>query len=485
MTSEPLDDLEQRRAELYAQLAGTGDFRPGSVNETWRRCGKPACACAQPGTPGHGPRYLWTRSAGGRTRTRQLAAAELDKARREVAAYKQFVAVSEQIVQVNEAICEARPASAAGPGVQGGPYADEQLGPLIAGLREQMSAEIARLAADAARSLGCGGGMEAAETVIRAGMLKLGGSMLEQLLAADPGYRGPRIDCGAGHQAEFISCRDKTFDTVLGPVTLSRAWYHCAGCKHGLAPRDAGLGVAGVPMSPGLTAMNDRAAAAVPFAKAAGLLADLAGVHLTAKRVERAAEASGAVKAAADRGRAALISGRKLVPLPPSPLPDKLYAAIDGTGVPMTAKETAGREGKGEDGRARTREVKLGVFFTQDKLDKDGYPVRDRESTSVIATFEPAAAFADLVEAEGIRRGAAHVAQLTILGDGAAWIWGIATAKFPEATQIVDLFHAREHLHDLARTLEFMLGDRKDEWLAARLDDLDYGDIDGICPAAP
>jgi hypothetical protein len=109
MTGEPLDDLEQRRAELYAQLAGTGDFRPGSVNETWRRCGKPACACAQPGNPGHGPRYLWTRSAGGRTRTRQLAAAELDKARREVAAYKQFVAVSEQIVQVNEAICEARP----------------------------------------------------------------------------------------------------------------------------------------------------------------------------------------------------------------------------------------------------------------------------------------------------------------------------------------------------------------------------------------
>jgi len=484
MTGEPLDDLEQRRAELYTQLAGTGDFRPGSVNETWRRCGKPNCACAQPGNPGHGPRYLWTRSADGRTRTRQLAAAELDKARREVAAYKQFVAVSEQIVQVNEAICEARPASAAGPGVQGGPDGDEQLGPLIAGLREQMSAEIARLAAEAARSLGCGAGMQAAETVIRAGMLKLGGSMLEQLLAADPGYRGPRADCGAGHQAEFISCRDKTVDTVLGPVTLSRAWYHCADCKHGLAPRDAGLGVAGVAMSPGLTAMNDRAAAAVPFAKAAGLLDDLAGVHLTAKRVERAAEASGAAKAAADRGRAALISGRKLVPLPPSPLPDKLYAAIDGTGVPVTAKETAGRDGKGADGRARTREVKLAVLFTQDTLDARGYPVRDPRSSSYLATFEPAAAFADLVEAEGIRRGAAHVRQLTILGDGAAWIWGIATAKFPEATQIVDLFHAREHLHDLARTLEFMLGDHKQDWLAARLDDLDYGDIDGICKAA-
>jgi hypothetical protein len=116
MPDEPLDELERRRAQLYEQLAGTGDFRPGSVNETWRRCGKPNCACAQPDHPGHGPRYLWTRSAGGRTRSRQLAAAELDKVRREVANYKHFVAVTEQIAEVNEAICEARPVPPAAAG---------------------------------------------------------------------------------------------------------------------------------------------------------------------------------------------------------------------------------------------------------------------------------------------------------------------------------------------------------------------------------
>ena len=98
--------------------------------------------------------------------------------------------------------------------------------------------------------------------MIRAGMLKLGGSVLEQLLAADPGYRGPRVECGAGHEAEFISYRDKVIDTVLGPVAVSRAWYHCTACGHGLAPRDAGLGVAGTSMSPGLAAMNDKVAAA-------------------------------------------------------------------------------------------------------------------------------------------------------------------------------------------------------------------------------
>ncbi len=287
--------------------------------------------------------------------------------------------------------------------------------------------------------------------MIRAGMLQLGCGMLEQLLAADPGYRGPRADCGNGHQAEFVAYRDKVFDTVLGPVTLARAWYHCAACGHGFAPRDAELGVAGETMSPGLRAMNDQAAAAGPFAKASRLLEGLAGVRLTAKRVERAAEASGAAQAAAVRDRAAMITARKVVPRPPSALPDKLYAVIDGTGVPVTAKETAGRDGKGEDGRARTREVKLAVFFTQDKTDDEGYPLRDRDSSSYIATFEPAGTFADFVKAEGIRRGAGHVRQLTILGDGAAWIWNIANAKFPEA---------------------------------ARMEDLDYGDIDGICKAA-
>ncbi|MBV9094992.1 MAG: hypothetical protein JO132_14150 [Streptosporangiaceae bacterium] len=113
MTEPSLPGLEQQRAQLYARLAATGDFRPGSINATYRKCGKPNCACARPGHRGHGPRWLWTRSAGGKTRTRQLAAAELDKVRAELAAYKEFAVLSEQIVEVNQAICEARPAAPA------------------------------------------------------------------------------------------------------------------------------------------------------------------------------------------------------------------------------------------------------------------------------------------------------------------------------------------------------------------------------------
>ena len=108
--------------------------------------------------------------------------------------------------------------------------------------------------------------------------------------------------------------------------------------------------------------MNDTAAAAGPFAKAAGLLENLAGVSLTVKRVERAAEASGATQAAAVRERSSLIAGRELAPMPPSPCPDMLYGAIDGTGVTMTAKETAcpggqGRRRPGPHPRGQARRV--------------------------------------------------------------------------------------------------------------------------------
>ena len=104
------------------------------------------------------------------------------------------------------------------------------------------------------------------ELAIRTAMARLGAGLLEDLLAADTGYRGPRVACGAGHQAEFVSYRTKTIDTVLGAVDVRRAYYHCRQCGHGIVPRDAELGVGRASMSPGLAKMTARAAAAVPFA---------------------------------------------------------------------------------------------------------------------------------------------------------------------------------------------------------------------------
>ena len=114
VTEPSLAELEAERDRLYELLAAVGDFRRGSVSENYRKCGKPNCACARPGHPGHGPRFLWTRTARGRgTVGRQLAAGEVEKVRREIARHAEFTAAVGQIIEVNEAICEARPAGGA------------------------------------------------------------------------------------------------------------------------------------------------------------------------------------------------------------------------------------------------------------------------------------------------------------------------------------------------------------------------------------
>jgi hypothetical protein len=332
--------------------------------------------------------------------------------------------------------------------------------------------------------LGAGAALGVLEQAMRAALAAAGARLLEAVLAGEDGYAGPHAECPLGHRAVYAGCRDKTVTTVLGPLRITRAWYHCAQCRHGFAPRDQQLGIAGATASPGLAEMTALAGAEVSFARAAGLLAGLAGITLSARTIERSAEASGAAARAAAGDEAAAIVARRIVPLPrPAPVPDMLYVETDGTGVPVRASETAGRPGKGEDGKAGTREVKLARLFTVSALDADGRPVMDPGSSSYTFTFDGKDALADLVKAEYLRRGGEHHRQVVALGDGAAWIWTMAEDLYPHATHIVDIYHAREHLTDLAAHLAFITPDPA-QWLDDRSAELDAGDIDAIIEAA-
>ena len=329
-----------------------------------------------------------------------------------------------------------------------------------------------------------GKGLATVELAIRTAVLKIGGSLLEGLLDFDSGHRGPRVDCGEGHQAEFSAYREKTVDTVLGPVHLRRAYYNCPDCGHGRLPKDEDLGVVGSSLSPGLRRMVDRVGSQEPFAHGSRDLADLAGLHVTSKRVERSAEADGAkIRAAMEVEAEAVLAG-KVVPLVGSvPIP-KLYVAIDGTGVPTVSADTEGRKGKSADGRAHTREAKLGCLFTQTRLDDEGHPVRDPASSSYVATITTAAEFGGVLYAEAQRRGCEKAEQLIVLGDGAPWIWNVAAEHLPRATQITDYFHTLQHLNLLAEVALPADDDAAHQWLAKRRAELDRGDIEALLDAA-
>ena len=112
----------------------------------------------------------------------------------------------------------------------------------------------------------------------------------------------------------------------------------------------------------------------------------------------------------------------------------------------MRPEETEGRQGKQLGQPAKSREVKLGCVFTQTEQDQDGKPVRDPQSTSYVATLQPAAEFGGCCAPSLARLG-------VFLGDGAAWVWELARENFPKAVFILDFFHAAEHLEWLAQAL--------------------------------
>jgi hypothetical protein len=320
--------------------------------------------------------------------------------------------------------------------------------------------------------------LEATEMALRAAMHQVGGRLLERLLNADGGgYRGARIPCGQGHPAQFVAFRRKEVLTVLAPVTIQRAYYHCTLCAGGVLPKDHELDIVGTTFSPGVRRLLGRVGGKEAFAEGRRDLEELADIVVATKAVERVAEAIGQqIETLAQQERALALAG-KVVPLRGAP---KLYIAIDATGVPVVPRETEGRPGKDAIGQAKTREAKLGCVFTQTRLDAKGRPVRDEGSTTYVGAIEPAEAFGPRIYAEAVRRGVAQAVQGIVLGDGAPWIWGLAAEHFPGALQIVDLYHAREHLAALGKSLYGPASPAAKAWAAARATQLDAGEVEAL-----
>ena len=189
-----------------------------------------------------------------------------------------------------------------------------------------------------------------------------------------------------------------------------------------------------------------------PFEHGREQMKGLAGLEVTAKSVERASESIGediAQEEQQEIQRAVqldlpIILGQS-VPI--------LYVQMDGTGIPVVKKEAQGRQGKIAGQPAHTREAKLGCVFTQTTWDAEGYAIRDPDSTTYTGAIETAEDFGKRLYVEAWKRGWSRARKKVVIGDGAEWIWNLAAEHFPSAIQIVDLYHARQHLWDVARKL--------------------------------
>jgi hypothetical protein len=322
--------------------------------------------------------------------------------------------------------------------------------------------------------------LEAVEMAVRSTMHQAGASVLTQLLAFDPPEPDQRQrPCPCGYIAKYLGLRWKPVLTAVGEAQCRRPYYWCEHCHHGQFPADVDLDIEDTELSPGVRRMMAAVGHEAAFDQGREQLKLLAGLTVTTKAVERTAEAIGAD--IERRQQQELKRALQLeLPIPIGPRIPILYVEMDGTGIPVVRKETEGRTGKQDGQPPHTREAKLGCVFTQTHVDEEGYPVRDEDSTSYVGGIENAEEFGPRLYAEAWRRGWARADKKVVLGDGAEWIWNQADLHFPDATQIVDLYHARKHLWDLAAKLYPNDSPAQRRWVMVRKDKLDEGKIEAL-----
>lgn len=324
--------------------------------------------------------------------------------------------------------------------------------------------------------------LEAMEMSIRAATHQMGAKILQELLQTTGSFERER-PCRCGQKAHFQEIRSRGVLTAVGSVRLQRPYYLCSFCHQGQSPRDVELDVENTDYSPGVRRMMALVGSSGSFAQGREQLDALAGLKVTTKAVERQAEAIGSDIAA--RERAEQESALQLeLPAVRGPQIPVLYIEMDGTGVPMVTTEVEERVSKIAGERARTREAKLGCVFTQTHTDKKGRPVRDEDSTTYTGAIETAVEFGKRIYREAWKRGWCRAKKKVVIGDGAEWIWNLVAEHFPDAVQIVDLYHARQHLWEVARQLYPNDDGRQKVWMKThqkRL--LDKGKIEKLVDA--
>ena len=295
--------------------------------------------------------------------------------------------------------------------------------------------------------------LEATEMAVRSALHRAGAAALTQLLQFPaPSGEQRRVACPCGQQAPYHQLRTKPLLTAVGPAEVSRPYYWCPDCHTGQFPADVELDIENTEFSPGVRRMQAMVGQEAPFDHGREQMKVLAGLEVTAKSVERTAEALGADIAQREQAEMQKALQLDLPVVAGEPIPI-LYVQMDGTGVPVVKQETVGRHGKVDGQPAHTREVKLGCVFTQSTWDQEGYPIRDPDSTTYTGAVESAEEFGRRLYQETWKRGWSRAHKKVVMGDGAEWIWNLAALHFPGAIHIVDLYHARQHLWELARRL--------------------------------
>lgn len=273
------------------------------------------------------------------------------------------------------------------------------------------------------------------ETGLKTALFADARGMVESLL------NDPQVEVAGAHKLtgeKRGGMQEKTAQSMFGPIRLRREYFYHPGRGCGRYPLDEALGLENG-YTPAAVRLMCRAGARDAYEEGSADLSAYAGLEINAQQINRMVRRIGP-QMRSEMEAEKLAEQAAEVP--------RLYVSCDGTGVPMRRSELVGVKGKGADGKASTREVKVGCVFTQHPKEGED-PFRDTASTSYIATLRKCGSFGPLLRKEAYRRGMGRAEEIVFIADGAAWIWEIVRTCFSGAVEILDYYHVHEYLVEI------------------------------------
>jgi len=302
---------------------------------------------------------------------------------------------------------------------------------------------------------------------------ELGTALLSGLLALQTAAPAASLACPCGASATFRRNRPATVTTLLGRLTYTRPTYGCNSCHHGFAPLDQQLQVAAGSFSLGLQELQALLGATqTSFADAAALLARLSLVQVCPNSVRAATEDLGATLVQHTHAAEGAAQEQGGLPDAQSSVPKRLYISMDG--VLIHCRTTGWRELKtGCLYTTRTQRARRAPFEQVVRVEQPSYSAKLTEA-------EP---FGWQLLVEAARRGVEQAEEVIVIGDGAHWIWKLAEEQFPQATQIVDWYHASQYVWNAASSIYPHEEALRTPWAKQQLDRLWEGRVEEVLAA--
>jgi hypothetical protein len=245
-----------------------------------------------------------------------------------------------------------------------------------------------------------------------------------------------------------VGYRAKTVVSLLGPLSIKRAYYHCKSCHAGYCPWDDVLDLDSSDTTPAAREVVSMAGAVEAFGQAATFLERMSGVRLSASSVQRTAEAVGA-----DIGRR-LAHGETFGESTPwtwhkdADGKTCAYVSIDATGTPQQGLKGA---------RADGRMCIVAMVYNPIPEDRDRWARpqakhRPPWQARYVASLEGQTAVGEPMRRQAAQVGMGHAERWIALSDGGAGLEDWLRVHFGRVEAVIlDFYHVSEHLAELAK----------------------------------